>query len=92
MPRGRLSLRDVRRPWREDVVFALATAIETELGGYRLAANYCIDDFYYHPSVAYRPNFSNRLTTDARRIAHEIYDRKPALTARRLARGLKNRS
>jgi hypothetical protein len=60
--------------------------------GYRLAANYCIDDFYYHPSVAYRPRLATRLTTGARRIAHEIYDREPALTARRLARGLKNRS
>ena len=60
--------------------------------GYRLAANYCVDDFYYHPSIAYRPRLSTRLTTGARRIAHEFYDREPALTARRLARVLKNRS
>lgn len=60
--------------------------------GYRLAANYCIDDFYYHPSVAYRPDLSTRLATGARRIANEIYDREPALTARRLGRRLKKRS
>lgn len=60
--------------------------------GYRLAKNYCIDDFYYHPSVAYRPGLLTRLTTGVRRIVHDIYDREPALTARRLARGLKHRS
>ncbi len=60
--------------------------------GYRLARNYCIDDFYYDPSIAYRPSRFTRLVTSVRRTAHKFYVREPALTARRVVRVLKNRS
>ena len=54
--------------------------------GYKLAMNYCADDFYYHESLDYRPELSTRVETGLRKIAQDLFEREPALTIRRAAR------
>lgn len=57
--------------------------------GYRIAHNYCVDDFWYHPSLDYRPRPLEQLATTARRAWRQFYDRAPGLALRRVGRALR---